>query len=267
MAARLLDRTTLVPLLALLGVLGVVGCSGASDETLSTPAPDPTPAAVTVASEAPSTPPATAASPTPLAAPSSSAPPTAMPSEPASPGASPAATAESGIHTSVVVEIPLPAATTAPTPAAASVTQDAAETPEPTLGAHVPAESIDTEDKRLNVTVGGKTTYIRNGGRVELGDGLAVEVYLDPYPPTTLHAVLDLYLTRDGEPVDDASIDVEFDMLSMAHGPFVATAKKIGGGHHLTTLDYIMFGAWDQFVTVRRDLERIRFPLVIVAYP
>jgi len=131
----------------------------------------------------------------------------------------------------------------------------------------VPEDSVDRTDKRLGVTVGGETVYIRNGGRVEMGDGLAVEVYIDPYPPTTLHSILDVYVTRDGEPVPDVSVDVEFDMLSMLHGPFNATARDIGAGHHLTTLDYIMFGAWDQFVTIRIGLERIRFPVVIVAYP
>ena len=88
-----------------------------------------------------------------------------------------------------------------------------------------------------------------------------------PIPPTTLHSVLDVYVTQDGEPLSDISVDVEFDMLSMLHGPFSATARDIGGGHHLATLDYIMFGAWDQFVTIRIGLERIRFPVVIVAYP
>ena len=143
------------------------------------------------------------------------------------------------------------------------------DTADPRAGADpfVPDESIDTVDKRLYVTVGGQTHYIRNGGRIEMGDGLEVEVYIDPYPPTTLHSILDVFVTRDGEPVPDISVDVEFDMLSMLHGPFAATARDIGGGHHLATLDYIMFGAWDQFVTIRLGLDRIRFPVVIVAYP
>lgn len=131
----------------------------------------------------------------------------------------------------------------------------------------VPAESIDTINKRLNVTLDGETTYIRNGGRVELGDGSAVEFYIDPYPPTALHSTMDIYLTHDGEPIPDASVDVEFDMLAMLHGPFISAAKDIGGGHHLVTLDYIMFGAWDQLVTIRIGLERIRIPVVIVATP
>ena len=185
------------------------------------------------------------------------------------PKASVSASATDGVHSRIVVVIPEASAsvsgnTGVSVPTARNKEPTAAP---PTDGPHVPPESIDTEDKRLSVTVGGETVFIRNGGRVELGDDVAVEIYLDPYPPTTLHSVVDLYLTRDGEPVTDASIDVEFDMLAMVHGPFVATAKKIGAGHHLATLDYIMFGAWDQFVTIRQGLERVRFPVVIVAYP
>jgi hypothetical protein len=178
--------------------------------------------------------------------------------------ASPAAPVS--VHRTQVVVLPDPSAA-APSGTATSAPDLDAVQAAPTPDAYVLPESVDTVDKRLNVTLGGETTYIRNGGRLELGGDLAVEIYLDPYPPTALHSVVDLYLTREGEPVTDASIDVEFDMLSMAHGPFVATAKQIGGGHHLATLNYIMFGAWDQFVTIRNGLERIRFPVVIVAYP
>jgi hypothetical protein len=153
------------------------------------------------------------------------------------------------------------------TASAAPAQVPAVEAPSAAPSPWVPEDSIDTIDRRLNVTVGGQTVYIRNGGRVEFGDGLAVEVYIDPYPPTTLRSTLDVFVTQDGEPAEDVSVEVEFDMLAMLHGPFTATARDIGGGHHLATLSYIMFGPWDQLVTIRRDLERIRFPVVIVAYP
>ena len=148
-------------------------------------------------------------------------------------------------------------------------TEPAAEpagTPEPDQ-AYVPEDSIDTEDKRLNVTVGDKIVYIRNGGTVMLGDGLAAEIFVDPYPPSTLRTWVDFYLTQDGEPVEDASIGVDYDMLSMVHGPFSGPAEKLGGGHYLSQLNYIMFGAWDQTITIRIGLDRIKIPLVLVAYP
>jgi len=227
---------------------------------------DGSPAATTVATSVPVVTLGPAAPSTPT--PSPSAAPTAAATPVATVEPSPSAGASTSIHRTQLVVIP------DPTPVDTEISDSGPASPDtqvpaaaPTPAAFVPPESIDTVDKRLNVTLGGETTYIRNGGRVELGDDLAVEIYLDPYPPTSLHSVVDLYLTQAGEPVTDASIDVEFDMLSMAHGPFMATAKQIGGGHHLATLDYIMFGAWDQFVTIRQGLERFRFPVVIVAYP
>ena len=132
---------------------------------------------------------------------------------------------------------------------------------------YVPESSVDTEDKRLNVTINGETVYIKNGGQVVLGGGLVAEIFIDPYPPSTLRAWMDVYLTQDGEPVTDASIGLEYDMLAMLHGPFWGEAEKLGGGHYLFILDYIMFGAWDQLLTIRMGLERIRFPVVLVAYP
>lgn len=134
-------------------------------------------------------------------------------------------------------------------------------------GPYVAEDSIDSEDKRISVTLDGKTTYVKNGGRIILGDGRVVEVFVDPYPPSTLRAWLDLYLTQDGEPIEDASIRIEYDMLAMVHGPFTAVAENVGGGHYLFTLDYIMFGPWDQALTISLGLDRIKFPLVLVAYP
>lgn len=174
----------------------------------------------------------------------------------------------SGPTPTAIAGDPSPAATSAPSAAtgqstAAPLLPSGSAANEP----YVPEDSVDTQDKRLNVTVGGKTVYIRNGGQVVLGDGLAVEIFADPYPPATLTSFLDFYLTRDGEPVTDASMGIEYDMLAMVHGPFNSVADNIGGGHYLFKLNYIMFGAWDQTVTVRIDLERIKLPVVLVAYP
>ena len=129
----------------------------------------------------------------------------------------------------------------------------------------VPAESRADKSSRINVL--DDQIFIRNGGEVRLGEDTAIEVFVDPYPPSTLTSWLDIYLTRDGEPVADASMGIEYDMLAMAHGPFWDEADNIGGGHYLFSLQYIMYGAWDQMITVRIGLERHRFPLVLVAYP
>ena len=60
---------------------------------------------------------------------------------------------------------------------------------------------------------------------------------------------------------------IEYDMLSMYHGPFWGEAEKLGGGHYLFTLDYFMYGAWDQLVTVRYGGRNYRLPVIIVSYP
>lgn len=132
---------------------------------------------------------------------------------------------------------------------------------------YVPEASKDAIDKRLAVVLDGQTTYIKNGGRVVLGDGLAAEIYLDPYPPSTLRSTMDVYLTRDGAALADGGVEIAYEMLAMAHGPFSAEAKKIGGGHYLVSLDYIMFGPWEQVLTVRIGLQRTHLPVLVVAYP
>ena len=88
-----------------------------------------------------------------------------------------------------------------------------------------------------------------------------------PVPPATLRTWMDFYLTQNGEAITDASMGIEYDMLAMVHGPFWGEAENIGGGHYLFTLDYIMFGPWDQTVTIRIGQQRIRLPVVLVAYP
>ncbi len=132
---------------------------------------------------------------------------------------------------------------------------------------YVPADSTEAIDKRLAVVLDGTTRYIKNGGGVVLGDGLTAEIYIDPYPPSTLRSTMDVYLTRDGVAVVDAGVEIAYEMLAMAHGPFSAEAKKIGGGHYLIPLDYIMFGPWEQVVTFRIGLQRIHIPVLVVAYP
>jgi hypothetical protein len=168
------------------------------------------------------------------------------------PSASEAATARPS------VQVPSPARTD-------SGTQPGA--PSSAAAPYVPTDSVEAIDKRLAVVLDGTTTYIKNGGRVVLGDGLTAEIYLDPYPPSDLRSTMDVYLTRDGVALADGGVEIAYEMLAMAHGPFSAEAKKIGGGHYLIPLDYIMFGPWEQVVTFRIGLQRIHIPVLVVAYP
>lgn len=133
----------------------------------------------------------------------------------------------------------------------------------------VPASSIAGKDHRLEVVHNDQRIALRNGGKINLGDGLSMEVFVDPYPPTRLKAWVDLYLTHepDGQPVTDAEISMEYDMMFMYHGPFKATADNLGDGHYLFTLNYIMYGAWDQGVEIRLPDEHYETVLIVIAYP
>lgn len=182
---------------------------------------------------------------------------TASPTVAAPSDAQPAETA------AVAASVP---AASIPAASASTAAPAVAASPQPKReGPWVPESSVADSSSRVNVLE--EQIFIRNGGEVVLDDGLAVELFLDPYPPTTLRSWLDFYLTKDGEPVTDASMGIEYDMLAMAHGSFWGEAEKLGGGHYLFTLDYIMYGAWDQLVTVRYGGRNYRLPVIIVAYP
>lgn len=129
-----------------------------------------------------------------------------------------------------------------------------------------PASVLDS-GQRLVVTVDDVQYGLKNGGTVRLGHGLTADLYLDPYPPTTLSSTLDVLLRQDGRSVEDGSVSVAYDMLAMDHGPFNATAKGIGGGHFVIALRYFMFGSWEQTLAIRAGAERLELPLVVIAHP
>ncbi len=133
--------------------------------------------------------------------------------------------------------------------------------------------SVAGEDSRLKIKLqglDGPRVPIKNGGAVRLGDGLTAEIFVDPYPTDTLTAWLDLYVSSDdGEPVSDASVVIDYDMYSMAHGPFFSLADEGSQGHYVFRLDYIMFGPWMQLLEIKMpDTEQAyRLEVVIVAVP
>jgi hypothetical protein len=133
----------------------------------------------------------------------------------------------------------------------------------------VPASSIGSKDHRLEVVFENQRIALKNGGKINLGDGLSMEVFITPYPPAQLTAWLDLYLTRqpDDQPIKDAEISMEYDMLYMYHGPFKVIGDNLGDGHYLFTMDYLMYGPWDQGVEIRLPDKRYKTVLIVIAYP
>lgn len=134
-------------------------------------------------------------------------------------------------------------------------------------GIRVPESSVAPGRMRMVTIVDDQDVHLRNGAQVLLSDDLTVELFLDPYPPSTLRAWLDVYLTDAAGPVPDAEIRIDYDMLAMEHGPFSSESENLGGGHYLFTLDYIMYGAWDQMVRVKVNGRSFRVPLLLVAFP
>ncbi|MEE9285110.1 MAG: hypothetical protein V3V35_05195 [Dehalococcoidia bacterium] len=137
----------------------------------------------------------------------------------------------------------------------------------------VPPSSVGPDDSRLRIKLGGiekSSIPLRNGGLVNLGDGLTAELFVDPYPTDNLTAWIDLYLAReDGQAIDDAHVLILYDMWSMGHGPYTGLADSATDGHYVFRLDYIMFGAWEQVFEIRlpdSDLVH-RLVVIIVAMP
>ena len=134
-------------------------------------------------------------------------------------------------------------------------------------GIRVPESSVASGPARMITIVDDEDVQLRNGGQVLLSDDLTVELFVDPYPPSTLRVWLDVYLTDGGSPVLDAEILVDYEMLSMEHGPFSSEAQNVGGGHYLFTLDYLMYGAWEQTVRVKARDRSLRVPLLLLVAP
>jgi hypothetical protein len=122
---------------------------------------------------------------------------------------------------------------------------------------------------QLYLILDGEPTPIENGESVQLTDELAVQITVDPYPPSGLSAqvVLDLYLYDPaGEPVRDAAIEIFYDMLSMPHGPFQPAVRERERGHYLTSLDLIMFGNWGMEIEIlpTAGAAPVRLRIVVV---
>jgi hypothetical protein len=109
---------------------------------------------------------------------------------------------------------------------------------------------------------------VENGGTVALADGYAVKVTVDPFPPASFAIDVTLELSKDGEPLTDATVDTVWDMTVMAHGPFDTTFDPLGSGTFETSFDFFMFGPWYVDTTVTTPgAEPVDFRLSIYVWP
>ncbi len=110
---------------------------------------------------------------------------------------------------------------------------------------------------------------VSNGGTIDLGEGYAVTVTLNPYPPVNFDpATVDYVLTRDGEPVTGAAITVAYDMRFMYHGPFLVDPSIGVDGAFTSTHSFFMFGPWQIDVTATPPgSEPLTFSISIYVWP
>ncbi len=123
---------------------------------------------------------------------------------------------------------------------------------------------------RILILRNGEQIGIGNGESVRLTDDLQVAVSIDPYPPGTLSATLDLYLTTaNGKPVTDAAINLQYDMFMMEHGASQAAVDNIGDGHYVVPVQFSMFGSWmlEITVSVAGQDDLLSMPIVVNVWP
>jgi hypothetical protein len=115
------------------------------------------------------------------------------------------------------------------------------------LSRPTPAPAAAAVYSRLKVLQNDEFVPVPNGGIIPLENDLQAEVFIAPYPPTNFSADVDLYLTTgDGQPVTEAEINIEYDMMYMNHGPSEAKHVNLGNGHYLISYDFFMYGPWIQ---------------------
>ncbi|MDO8614332.1 MAG: FixH family protein [Dehalococcoidia bacterium] len=122
------------------------------------------------------------------------------------------------------------------------VTAPTGNDPSPSKGA--------AEEQRLWIKHGEDVQPFKNGDEVSAG-GMNAEIFVSPYPPGR-SANIDFYLTRGGEPIENANVSLQYDMTVMEHGPFELLAVPTGRGHYLAALDFVMNG--DFWLNVSLDI-------------
>ncbi len=109
-----------------------------------------------------------------------------------------------------------------------------------------PATETVADERLRYLDADGLAVDLPNGGTIPLGADMNLEVFVAPYPPDTFEVAVDFYVTTSGgDPVEDAEIVVNWDMIFMTHGPFLTEVEHIGGGHYLADFDLFMFGPWE----------------------
>jgi hypothetical protein len=79
---------------------------------------------------------------------------------------------------------------------------------------------------------------------------------------------VDFALTREGAPVEGATMSVSYDMRFMAHGPFPLDLGTGAAGTFTSTYSFFMFGPWRIDATVvPPGSNPIQFSISIYVWP
>lgn len=115
----------------------------------------------------------------------------------------------------------------------------------------------------------GISVAMLNGGTIPLGDGYEAAVTVTPYPPINFDPVaVAITLTRDGTPVHDAAISVQYDMLYMKHGPFPIVLAPDDAGTYTASYYFFMFGPWGITAQVQTPgAAPMSFTISILVWP
>jgi hypothetical protein len=83
---------------------------------------------------------------------------------------------------------------------------------------------------------------------------LYVWIYSNPNPPIRGENVFEAVVTdANGQPVTDAKISFDFDMINMSHGKNIVEATPLGEGHYAGKVHFLMPGPWRVIVAIERS--------------
>jgi hypothetical protein len=113
--------------------------------------------------------------------------------------------------------------------------------------------SLPTFPPAFQATPNPNVTQASPLGGKQNGD-LFVWIYSDPNPPIRGGNTFEAFVTdANGQPITDAKITFDIDMINMSHGKNVVDATSMGEGHYIGNVHFLMSGPWRVLVAIERS--------------